>query len=72
MAAQVVSLIRCHDCKYASLMQWFENPIVADCTLFQKRMVADSRHKCKDFVQSTVESPEIKHFDKYEARDNMF
>ena len=53
-------------------MQWFENPIIADCTLFQKRMVADSRHKCKDFVQSTVENPEIKHFDKYEARDNMF
>ncbi|MBO4906485.1 MAG: hypothetical protein J5486_05565 [Bacteroidaceae bacterium] len=58
--------VRCIDCIHGSFMQWFENPIIAQCDVFKERMVAQSRRLCKDYVPSGKSNPEVTHFDHYE------
>lgn len=64
MAANI-TMSQCKNCKHAKLMQWFKNPIIAECTLFNERQVAEANRICKDFSQRH-DTPEIKHFDSYE------
>ncbi len=57
--------VTCMQCQHATLMQWFENPIVAQCAKKGDRQVAQSNRICKEFRQSTAEA-NIQHFDHYE------
>lgn len=63
--------IKCFLCKHATLMQWMENPIVADCKLHHERFVAMSEHPCTQFEASGIPEPEIIHYDHYEEEDNF-
>lgn len=60
--------IRCIDCIHGTFMQWFENPIIADCNALNERMVAQSRRLCKEFEPSGNSNPEITHYDHYEEQ----
>ena len=58
--------VRCLECRYATFMQWFENPIVAQCSQLEERMVAQSNRICKLYSPSGNQHPEVKHFDSYD------
>ena len=62
---------RCFLCKHAILMQWFENPIVAECKIRNERYVAMSDRQCSLFEASNEATPKITHFDHYEDEDNF-
>ena len=46
-------------------MQWFENPIIANCKKKDDRQVAATKRLCKEFAERTGEA-DIKHFSSYE------
>lgn len=52
-------------CKWAELMQWYQNPVVAQCTKRGDRQVAATRRICKEYAHRTTE-PTITHFDHYD------
>ena len=60
--------VQCIHCKKtASLMQWFENPIIAVCGETRERQVAQTNRLCKSFVRaSDDEMPALQHFDSYD------
>lgn len=61
--------IRCVECKHATYMQWFENPIIAECALLNERMVGEARRNCKLFEPSgisDISQLNIQHFDHYD------
>lgn len=57
-------LIRCVDCKYAQLMQWWDNPVIAQCTLRDEREVAMSRRLCASYEPSN-KPKNIQHLTSY-------
>ena len=59
-------VVRCMDCRHAALMQWFDNPVVAECTkrVFGHRFVAVSNRFCADFGKRGCK-PLIKHYQSY-------
>ena len=46
-------------------MQWFENPIVAECNYNNERYVAEARRICKIYEYVNNPNPTIQHFDSY-------
>ena len=54
------------DCRNAALLQWFDNPVVAECTkrVFGHRFVAASNRFCADFGKRGGK-PLIKHYSHY-------
>ncbi len=65
MAQKQETFVKCMDCKWADLMQWFENPIVAQCNKRNERQVAATRRICKEYAERTTEAT-ITHYDHYE------
>lgn len=63
--------IRCFLCKHATLMQWMENPIIADCDCRHERFVAMSDQMCPLFIASSNPDPKIMHYDQYEEDENF-
>ncbi len=59
------SFVKCIDCKHAKFMQWYENPIIAECLLHKDRQVALAKRLCPMFTRSNAD-PEIQHFDSYD------
>lgn len=59
------NFVRCLNCKHATFMQWYENPVVAYCSVAKERLVANSKRVCKMFVESGVTHPQIEHHDDY-------
>ncbi len=59
------SFVKCIDCKHAKFMQWYENPIIAECMLHKERQVALAKRLCSLFAPSNAE-PEVLHFDSYD------
>lgn len=58
--------VKCIDCTHAKFMQWYNNPIIAECDTFKERMVAESRRICKSFIPSAVSNPEVTHYSSYD------
>jgi hypothetical protein len=56
------------NCKWAELMQWFENPVVAHCFKRKDRQVAATRRLCKEYTERGTE-PVITHYDSYEESE---
>ncbi len=70
MAQKQETFVKCINCKWADLMQWMENPIIAQCNIRDERQVAASKRICKEFIERTKEAP-ITHYDRYaEEEDN--
>ncbi len=65
------TLARCIRCKHSTLMQWFENPVVAECKTLHERFVAECDRQCKFFEPSGNDQPDITHYDHYEDNDNF-
>lgn len=62
--------VRCVECKHATYMQWFENPIIANCNFYHERLVGEARRICKFYEPSgkvDVGQLEIQHFDHYDS-----
>lgn len=55
----------CMECAYATLMQWGEDPIIADCKAFESREVARPRRYCARYEQTTQLPKPIEHFQKH-------
>lgn len=54
----------CMDCLNAELMQWFSNPIIAQCRALKERQVARTRRVCEHHRKD--ENPKnITHYEKY-------
>ena len=62
MAKKVV-VHKCYDCLKAKLMQWADDPIIAECSQTGEREVANYPNGCTLFKQNTKE-PEIEHYKK--------
>lgn len=60
--------VRCIDCKKATFMQWFENPVIALCSDQNERLVAASRRLCRGYVPSENPNPDVQHFDHYDTK----
>ena len=61
-------MIRCIDCANGTYMQWFKNPIICHCKLYDERFVAESKHNCDEYeIRKTPVV--IEHFYKYEDED---
>lgn len=58
-------MVQCLNCKHATLMQWFKNPIIAQCAAHNDRQVAESKRICKEFAARTDEAT-VTHYDSYE------
>lgn len=58
--------VKCIGCTHGTYMQWFKNPIIAECNALGERMVAESRRICKLFKPSGIANPEVKHYDSYD------
>ncbi|MBQ9286502.1 MAG: hypothetical protein IJ209_09545 [Bacteroidaceae bacterium] len=56
--------VKCIDCTHASFMQWYDNPIIAQCKLHNDRQVACAKRICQSFAPATTR-PNIEHFDSY-------
>lgn len=64
--------VRCMECRHATFMQWYENPIVANCSQLGERTVAQSNRVCKLFAPSGTAHPAVTHYENYdEARANI-
>ena len=59
--------VYCLRCKNAIFMQWFQNPIIAQCNIHNERFVANAHRICGDFLPSNNPNPDIQHFDSYET-----
>ncbi|MGM9674690.1 MAG: hypothetical protein ACI3X9_04390 [Bacteroidaceae bacterium] len=57
--------VSCMECRWATLMQWYENPVVAQCAVKGDRQVAASRRICKEY-KKRADKPQIQHFDSYQ------
>lgn len=56
--------IRCYDCRERQLMQWRNDPIISQCKLSGKRLVAESKRSCNHF-ELTKQPPIVEHFKTY-------
>ena len=57
-------MVRCIECKHGSYMQWFQNPIICNCQLYNEKFVAASRRVCPSF-EKRAKTPEVTHFYHY-------
>lgn len=57
-------IVTCYECKFADLMQWWDNPIIANCAKKEEREVAMSKRKC-DMWEKDDKPKAISHYDKY-------
>lgn len=55
----------CMDCVHATLMQWGNDPIIADCKAFECREVARPQRYCDRFEKEAELPKPIQHFPKY-------
>lgn len=51
---------RCHDCASARLIQWADDPIIAECIVNGLRLVASTVTTCQDFKPRHGE-PQVEH-----------
>lgn len=58
--AKQKQLHRCYDCLKAHLIQWADDPIIAECSLTGERDVANSLNSCTSFKQGPKDQ-EIEH-----------
>ncbi len=56
--------VQCISCKHAEYMQWYENPIIANCGLLRERQVAEANRICRLYAKRTTDI-KISHFDHY-------
>ncbi|MBO4598840.1 MAG: hypothetical protein IKX93_00140 [Bacteroidaceae bacterium] len=71
--ADAKKFVCCLDCANGTFMQWFDNPIVCECSIRTAiRFVAKSSKICSDFRPSNNPNPEIRHFSSYEESQAMF
>lgn len=68
MAQKKETFVKCINCKWADLMQWFENPIVAQCNKHDEREVAATKRVCNEYAERTTEAP-VTHYDSYEEEE---
>lgn len=59
------SSVSCAECSKATLMQWGDDPLIADCAAHRCREVACHRKTCKDFEAARHLPKPIKRFTKY-------
>lgn len=66
------NLARCVKCVHASLMQWNDNPIVAECKFYGERFVAECDRQCKEYEPSDYDdNRKITHFDHYKDEEDF-
>lgn len=59
------SSVSCTECAHAALMQWGDDPIIADCKAHGCREVASHRRTCNNYEPSAHLPKPIKHLKKY-------
>ena len=59
------SSVSCTECAYATLMQWGNDPIIADCKAHGCREVASHKRTCASYEPSVRLPKPIKHLQKY-------
>ncbi len=65
MAATKGLMIQCLNCKHGTFMQWFHNPIICQCNMFNERFVAEAKHNCEEY-EERHKPGEVTHYDKYD------
>ncbi len=62
--------VHCVNCTHAKFMQWYENPIIAECDIYHERMVGEAHRICRHFQSSGITDVNqlvIQHFDSYDT-----
>ena len=57
-------MVKCINCKHGAFMQWFNNPIICNCHIFDEKFVAESRRICTEYIKSAG-THKIEHYDHY-------
>lgn len=62
-------LVRCMECEHSTLMQWFTNPVIAECAVRKsfgrpERQVARMTHVCEQYKRYTGIIKPIKNIQK--------
>ncbi|MBQ9560477.1 MAG: hypothetical protein IJ762_09615 [Bacteroidaceae bacterium] len=65
MAERVKGMVQCINCKNGTYMQWFKNPIICKCNIFNEKFVAEAKHICEEFAKRPSEKVEVTHYDHY-------
>lgn len=65
MAEHSKGMVRCIECRHGNYMQWYHNPIICKCAIFDEKFVAEARRLCDDYEERTNAEPEITHYDHY-------
>ncbi|MCR4922300.1 MAG: hypothetical protein K5945_11440 [Bacteroidaceae bacterium] len=63
--AENSEFVQCLNCKWGTYQQWFENPVIATCSLNNEKQVAATRRICKEYRERLGE-PQILHHDSYD------
>ncbi len=59
-------MVSCIHCKHGTFKQWFHNPIICQCNVFNEKFVAEARRICNDFEARSEGKPiEVAHLDHY-------
>lgn len=62
---KVIPIVSCMSCKKATLMQWFKNPIISECSVNGERHVAGMEKRCEWYAADNNQK-QIIHYDKYD------
>ncbi len=68
MANDKNEMVRCIDCRHGSYMQWFQNPVICYCKLFEEKTVAESKRICDNFQRRPKpidREKDVEHHDHY-------
>ena len=57
--------VQCLHCRFATYKQWFQNPVVALCSVRGDKQVAATKRVCK-YYKERPDEPVIEHFDSYD------
>lgn len=61
MAKKEKNLVKCATCNHATLMRWFRNPVIAECSVKHERFVAEANTICEDYVADKRVKPIAQH-----------
>lgn len=62
--------VSCTECDNATLMQWGDDPIIADCSGHHCREVASHRRSCPQYEPAKHLPKPIKHLQKFAGLQN--
>lgn len=65
MAERSKGMVRCIQCRHGKYMQWFHNPVICQCSIYNEKFVAEAKRICEEYAERTNTNIEVIHYDHY-------